>query len=262
MTWHKITTHMIEAIAVNEDRFTLPQIFNVIDLTSLNNDDTEPHILQFAEKAIMPWGQVAAICVYPRFVPLLSKKFANASLSIATVVNFPDGDATLESVLIEIKNTIANGAQEIDVVFPYQHFLSNEPMYAENFIRECKKTCGEKIKLKVILETGMLKDLQCIAEASHCAIKAGADFIKTSTGKVAVGASLPAAAVMLSVIRELSPTYSAGLKVSGGISEIVQAKQYMALAADVMGEHWLTPPTFRIGASKLVDKIIAHCHSS
>ncbi|MEQ1790288.1 MAG: hypothetical protein ABL857_07585, partial [Rickettsiales bacterium] len=151
-----------------------------------------------------------------------------------------------------------DGAQEIDVVFPYSRYLAGETQYAHTFVSSCKAACGDAMTLKVILETGALNDIAIIADACFETLAAGADFVKTSTGKIAEGATLEAAATLLLVIRHMLPQlkHNVGLKISGGIRELQQAAQYIELADRIMGREWVTPDTFRIGASKLVDEIV------
>ena len=170
------------------------RIINLIDLTSLNATDTEVSMATFCKKAKTPLGLVAAICVYPQFVRLMATEFADTSIKIATVANFPQGTESLEEVLAEINRALTDGAQEIDVVFPYTRYLSGNKSYAREFIAACKAACGENITLKVIIESGALHDLAIIKEVSKEVIIAGANFVKTSTGKIAQGASLEAAA--------------------------------------------------------------------
>ena len=157
----------------------MQRMLGLIDLTSLNTDDTEAGIAAFCQKAQLPFGHVAAICVYPQFVRLVSAQFAGTPVKVATVVNFPEGASPLDEVLIEISNALQDGAQEIDVVFPYLRYLAGERQYAHTFIAACKAACGDQIALKVILETGALMDPVLIADASLDALTSGADFIKT-----------------------------------------------------------------------------------
>jgi deoxyribose-phosphate aldolase len=231
------------------------KILSLIDLTSLNDTDTVESITSLCAKALtLQHPHVAAICVYPRFVEVSAKKLIGSEIKIATVVNFPYGtdglDATAETLLLALRQ----GAKEIDVVLPYQRFLTGGKSYAKYFIQQCKAMCNENALLKVILETGVMQDMQLIAEASELSIAAGADFLKTSTGKVAIGASLEAAAVMLLTIKESGKPV--GLKVSGGIKTLSQAQQYLHLANQIMGPAWATPATLRFGASQLLDQLI------
>lgn len=226
-------------------------ILSVIDLTSLNDTDTAETISTLCQKAVTPFGHVAAVCVYPKFVAQVKQQLAKQPVRVATVVNFPTGAEELEDVLRVTQQAIKEGAEEIDLVFPYPDYLRGESAKAYDFVRAVKAACGETVLLKVILETGALQDLMKIAEVSYNVCHAGADFLKTSTGKIATGATLDVAAVMLNVISKIQRPI--GFKVSGGIRTIEQAEQYIQLAKEIMGPDWVTPKYFRIGASRLVD---------
>ncbi len=245
----------LDAVKINEP--LLQRIVSVMDLTSLSDADDESSIAFFSEKARTPVGDVAAICIHRRFVKMMAAQFAGSKVKVATVVNFPEGDAPIETVLIEMNDALEAGAQEIDVVFPYKRFLAGETHFAGDFVSACKAAIGDKALLKVILETGVYTNEDQIVSACETAILGGADFIKTSTGKLAQGASLHAAAAMLLVIMQLRPgsDHEIGLKVAGGIRSVSQAAQYLQLADNIMGKNWVKPSTFRIGASKLVDEI-------
>lgn len=259
MHWNEVIQEHIQALKPVEPNPALMQrLLTLIDFTSLNASDTESSMITFFQKARTPWGHVAAVCVHPHFVKQAVSEFAGTPIQVATVVNFPEGNATLETVLIEITRVLQDGAQEIDVVFPYHRYLAGERQYAQQFIAACKAACGNQVMLKVILETGALLDSAIIADASLDALTAGADFIKSSTGKLTQGATLEAATTMLLVIRHALPqlTHSVGIKMSGGIKDIGQAAQYIELADNIMGRDWVTSKTFRIGTSKLVDEII------
>ena len=229
-------------------------LVELIDLTSLNETDTAETISALCQKAVTPLGHVAAVCFYPRFVKLAKEKLANTPVKIATVANFPHGNESLENVLALIRSAIKDGADEIDVVFPYPFFLQGNKEEAYEFIRQCKAECTDAILLKVILETGALVEAALIAEVSYNVSNAGADFLKTSTGKIAVGATLDAARVMLETIKKIPRPI--GIKISGGVRTIEQALQYIALAEDIMGPGWVSPKHFRIGASQLLDQLL------
>lgn len=239
-------------MAVNEIR---QKIFPLLDLTSLNETDDIASIALLCNKAVRPDAHVAAICVFSQFVKQGVKALQNTPVKVATVANFPQGTHTVAAVTAAIQESIQNGAQEIDVVFPYRSYLAGERKAVQEFIRACKKACGETILLKVILETGALQDLKIIAEASQDMLLAGADFLKTSTGKITVGATLGTADVMLHTIKTLSVELQRplGLKVSGGIRTEQVAMQYIKLAEAHMGAEWVNPRHFRIGASRLFD---------
>lgn len=260
MQWSDAIKPFVSALKpVKNSPELMHRVISLVDYTTLNDKDTDESVLQFVSKAITPIGHVAAVCIFPQFVKLVAMELQNKPIKIATVSNFPSGDESIENCLIEINQALEDGAQEIDVVFPYQRFFAGDEEYARVFVESCKAACGYDVQLKVILETGAYKELNQIAKASGIALQAGADFIKTSTGKISVGATLEAAATMLLVIKELSPHLKRplGFKASGGIREVEQAAQYIELADLIMGRDWTTAKTFRIGASKLVDEILA-----
>lgn len=232
------------------------KIVSLIDLTSL--DDSKTNIVELCKKATTPFGPVASICIYPQFVAE-AKTILPAPIHIATVANFPHGNEPLSHVIHTIKMAIQAGALEIDMVFPYTNFLAGEIVTVRKFVEQCKLTCGEKIILKVILETGALRTEELIKAASREALLGGADFLKTSTGKITVGATLSAARTMLMTMKDMSPELgrSVGLKVSGGIRTIATAIEFIELAEQIMGAGWVVSKTFRIGASQLLDIIVS-----
>lgn len=258
MQWTDAVKEYVDAVKpVKSNAQVAERVYQLIDLTSLNESDSDATIVTLFDKATSQYGHVAAMCISPRFVRMSVAQFSQSKIKTATVANFPEGDLPLEDVLIEIGSALEDGAQEIDVVFPYARYLAGEKHYAHDFVAACKDACGN-VTLKVILETGALGDPAIIADASYEAITAGADFIKTSTGKISDGATLEAATTMLLVIKHALPQLKRriGLKVSGGIRELNQAAQYVALADKILGHDYVTPDTFRIGASKLVDEIL------
>lgn len=259
MQWSDAVREHVEALKpITISPALLRRIVSLIDLTSLNTSDDDTAIAHLLEKARTSLGHVAAVCIYPQFVRMASVQLAGSQVKVATVANFPDGSERLETVLIEIGRAIQDGAQEVDVVFPYARYLAGERQYAHTFVESCKAACGHGVLLKVILETGALADPAIIADAAFDALASGADFVKTSTGKINEGATFEAAATMLLVIRHMNNQLKrpAGLKVSGGIRTIEQAAQYIELADEIMGKEWVTPATFRIGASKLIDELL------
>lgn len=234
------------------------RVLSLLDLTSLHTDDTLTSLQAFAAKAISPQGHVAAVCVLPQVAKGMVDQFAGTKVHVATVANFPEGRSSLETVLVEINTALAAGVQEVDVVMPYARWLAGEQEAVASFVAGIRAACGANVCLKMILETGVLATIDQIASASRMCYMAGADFVKTSTGKVAEGASLEAAATMLLVAREVSGklTRKAGVKVSGGIRHLTQAAEYVLLADQIMGKDKVTAETFRIGASQLVDALI------
>ena len=234
-------------------------ILTLLDLTGLNDSDTEITIADLCKKAVTPYGHVAAVCIYPQFVSQAKNLLRETAVKIATVANFPAGTDSEKDVIASIQKSIQSGANEIDVVFPYQDYLEGKVDEARQFIKACKTTCGEDIILKVILETGAFKDTDHIADASRDILLAGADFLKTSTGKIPTGATIPAATAMIMTIKQMSSqiNHPLGFKAAGGIRTIEQASQYINLATEMMGPNWVQPQTFRIGASQLMDAVIA-----
>jgi len=229
-------------------------LISLIDLTSLAETDSSASIAKLCEKAVTPPVSVAAVCVYPRFVNQAKALLASTSVKIATVANFPQGNASQAMVIAEIAQAVADGADEIDVVTNYRAYQENRSETLVEFLTACKQAC-QAARLKVILETGALTAAQ-IVKASEDAIAAGANFIKTSTGKIAIGATLEAAASMLLTIKASGKTV--GFKASGGIRTPEQAASYLKLAELILGKDYLSPQTLRFGASGLLDALLTN----
>lgn len=229
-----------------------------MDLTSLNEDDTDADIERLCRRADTAHGHPAAVCVYPQFVATACRSLAAMDLGgkvkVATVVNFPRGDAPIAEVTKQIEEALTHGADEIDVVFPWRALLEGDESAGTNLVQACREACGEH-GLKVILETGELGAATRIRRAGELAIDAGADFLKTSTGKVPVNATPEAARILLEAIRDSGR--DVGCKVAGGIATTGDAATYLELATDAMGDDWLAPARFRIGASGLLDDLLA-----
>lgn len=235
------------------------KLIALLDLTSLNDDDTEARIVALCHRAMTPAGPVAAVCVYPRFVALARRTLddlGGQAVAVATVCNFPAGTAPLPEVLAQARQALAEGADEIDVVYPYPALLAGDADSGRLLVRACQQLCGGRALLKVILETGELADPARVRRASLDAIDAGADFIKTSTGKVAINAVVPTAQVMLECIAEQGARV--GFKAAGGIRTLADAQAYLALAEQINGEAWVTPRHLRLGASSLLDDLLHH----
>lgn len=233
------------------------RVLQLMDLTSLNADDSDADIVALCRQAVSPAGSVAALCVYPRFVALAKAtlcELAVADVLVATVVNFPAGGEDVEAAVAETRFCIEAGADEVDVVFPYRAFMAGDVVNGAKLVAACKAACGSKT-LKVIIESGELKTPELIRQASLIAIQSGADFIKTSTGKVTVNATLEAAEVMLKVIQETGAR--CGFKAAGGVKTAADAAAYLALADRIMGAGWVSPQHFRFGASSLLGSLLA-----
>ncbi|WP_207460273.1 deoxyribose-phosphate aldolase [Azospirillum sp. SYSU D00513] len=227
----------------------------LLDLTSLEDADTDGTIQALCRRAVTPAGPVAAVCVWPRFVRTARKALKGSGVRIATVVNFPGGEGTAASVAEETAAAVADGADEIDMVFPYRAFIDGARTLPKGVMHACREACGDKITMKVILESGQFPDPDLLSWAARDAIAAGADFLKTSTGKTKPAATLPAAALLLHAIADAGRPV--GFKAAGGIRDAATAAGYLALAERIMGPDWASPKTFRFGASALLDSLLA-----
>ena len=235
---------------------TAQKALSLLDLTDLSDTCDAAAVDRLCAQAQTRFGNTAAICIWPRFVAQARGILgAGHAVKIATVVNFPSGDLAVAEVLAETKQAIADGADEIDLVIPYRAFLSGNEAAVSAMVAAIKAACTPPVRLKTILETGEIKDAALIRKASDLAIAAGSDFIKTSTGKVSVNATLPAAEIMLTAIRESGKPV--GFKPAGGVRTVADAAEYLTLAASILGEGWATPQTFRFGASGLLGDILS-----
>ncbi|UCZ80187.1 deoxyribose-phosphate aldolase [Pectobacterium carotovorum] len=232
----------------------------LMDLTTLNEDDTDEKVTALCRQANSPAGKTAAICIYPRFIPLAKKilrEQGTPDIRIATVTNFPHGNDDVAIAVAETKAAIAYGADEVDVVFPYRALIAGNAQIGFELVQACKAVCQDAhVLLKVIIETGELKQEARIRQASEIAIDAGADFIKTSTGKVPVNATPESAAIMLKAIRDKGVGERVGFKAAGGVRNAEDAAIYLQLADDIMGAEWATAQHFRFGASSLLASLL------
>lgn len=227
----------------------------LVDLTNLDDTPTPEQIDQLCDRAVGRHGSTAAVCVWPRFVRQATARLAGSEVRVATVVNFPAGGTDVAATVAETTQALADGADEIDLVLPYRAFLSGDVAAAEAMVSAVRAAVAAPARLKVILETGGYPDQDAVRRATRLAIDQGADFVKTSTGKTSASASPEAVRTMLTEIRESG--WPVGIKPSGGIRTLADASAYLALADEIMGEHWATPDTFRFGASGLLDALEA-----
>jgi len=243
---------------------TLKKIFNLIDLTSLNSTDSKRHIISICEKVnnfqtqFPQMPNVAAICVYPNFAKTVSETLKIKDIKIATVTGgFPSSQTFLEIKEHETALAIANGADETDMVISIGEFLEGDYELVFNEIKALKNVMGKK-HLKVIFETGALVDYYKIYVASILAMEAGADFIKTSTGKMQPAATIEAIYVMCLAIKDYYELHKIkiGLKPAGGISNGEQAINFYAVVKKILGTEWLNNNLFRIGASSLANTLL------
>lgn len=228
----------------------------LIDLTELGDDCSVADVDELCARAQTPFGNTAAVCVWPRFVIQSVHLLADTGIEIATVVNFPSGDGDIREVMHETKAVVADGATEVDLVMPYKALLNGDIESVEHMLSTIRAVTDNRAHLKVILETGELGEDEMITKASNLALEEGADFIKTSTGKVAVNATLPAAKLMLAAIKDFGDA-SRGFKTSGGIKSVEGCAAFLSLADEVMGPHWVSKKTFRFGASRVLDDVLA-----
>lgn len=225
---------------------------SLLDLTSLNASDTSHDISQLCHKAKA--HQVAAVCVYPEFVGFAREMLNNTDVSVATVVNFPHGDGSLDQLVEATETALAFGAHEIDLVLPYRQLMQGDLDFCREMLGAVKQASHNFALLKVIIESGELKSPKLINQACELCLQSDVDFIKTSTGKVKENATLEAAGLILKAIRQSGK--ACGFKASGGIRTADQAFSYIQLARSIMGEDWVTPRNMRFGASSLLDSLL------
>lgn len=230
------------------------QALACLDLTSLNEADSAADIAALCARAQTPYGPVAAVCVWPRFVAQ-ARAALPPGIKVAAVADFPDGALDLPRALADIASIAQAGGDEVDVVLPYKALMAGQRSEVAEFLAEVRHA-SRPLTLKVILESGELATPELIREASRLALAAGADFIKTSTGKSPVSATPEAAAAMLQEI-QASGLAHAGFKASGGIRSVAEARVYLDLAARTLGEAALQPQRLRFGASGLLNDILA-----
>lgn len=226
-----------------------------LDLTNLDDDCDEAAVAELCRRAQTPEGSVAAVCVWPRFVPQARAALLHTGVRVATVINFPSGEDDLDEAKGEARAAVFDGADEIDMVIPWRAVLrAGDATMVAGLLHEIKDITGE-VPLKAILETGELKDPVLIGLAAEAAIAGGANFLKTSTGKTPVGATPEAARILLETIARRDR--EVGFKASGGVRTVEQAAAYLALADGILGAGWAGPRRFRIGASGLLGEILA-----
>ena len=252
---------LAEPISAAERTEILKQLLHSIDNTTLEGRDTDERVIALCDKSKKFCNEnlkpVAAVCVYPVFVKLVKQQLAGTGIKTASVAGaFPAGQCPIDIKINEIQYAINEGADEIDMVISRGSFLEGNYQKVYDEIAAIRKTC-KNVHLKVILETGELETLDNIYIASKMAIDAGADFIKTSTGKVTVNATPQAAYVMLTAIAEnLKETGKmVGFKAAGGLSTIDQAVVYARLFKKIVGEKYFTNEYFRLGTSRLTEKL-------
>jgi len=242
----------------------LRMVLNMIDLTTLEGKDTEGKVRQMCYKAahlhdpLPGLPTVAAVCVYPNHVATAVSALKGTGIKVASVATaFPSGNSSLQIKLTDTKMAVDAGADEVDMVISRGRFLQGDYDFVADEISAIKAACG-KARLKVILETGELCTLDNVRQASFIAMEAGADFIKTSTGKISPAATMPVTLVMLEAIRDYyyETGRMVGMKPAGGISKSKLALHYLVMVKETLGDAWLTNQWFRFGASSLANDVL------
>jgi deoxyribose-phosphate aldolase len=246
-------------MTVRSDAEVARLAISLLDLTDLG-DDTSADAAEALCKRARDHG-VAAVCVWPAYVSTCVEALAGTDIRVATVANFPSGEEPEDDVLAVVRIALADGADEIDVVLPYGTWLRGDTDAATQLIDRVRQSISEGADgtagpgiMKVIIESGELPDRAAIDRATHLAIAHGADFVKTSTGKTAVSATPEAAEIILEAIEMCG--LPVGFKASGGIRSVADARIYVELAERVMGDGWISPDTFRFGASAVLDDLV------
>jgi len=262
---HKKTAIILDKYGENNTPAVLKFLYSCIDLTSLNTEDNRESIWRFTETVNDFEGarpdvpNVAAICVYPNFVSTV-KEALTADVRIASVAGgFPSSQTFIEIKIAEVSLAVGDGADEIDIVLNAGAFFEESWEELCREIEEIKAACRNSL-LKVILETGLLKTASNIQKATILSMYSGADFIKTSTGKVYPGATHESVYVICQTIKEYSRIHrkKIGIKVSGGVRTVEDAVKYYTIVKEILGDEWLTPQLFRIGASGLAKNLLEY----
>ena len=272
-TEESVKDALAKIVSVAPDKETLKKCFSLMDLTTLKPDDTPASVSKLVAKVTAltkdypSYPLPASVCVYPNFAPVVKAERPSAELHVTTVAScFPSTQSFLEVKVKECEMAVAAGADEIDIVLSLCSFLSGDWDAASNEIRAMKAAIdaaalkeGRKVVLKVILETGLLKTPGNIANASFLAMEAGADFIKTSTGKVDVNATPEAAWVMCECIRRFAEATGrkVGFKAAGGISTADDAIRYWSIVSSALGPEWLNKEKFRFGVSRVGNSLMS-----
>ncbi|HXH61636.1 MAG TPA: deoxyribose-phosphate aldolase [Fimbriimonadaceae bacterium] len=242
----------------------LRMVVSMTDLTTLEGSDSAGKVRQMCTKAVRPDPRdpsvpaVAAVCVYPSLVSVAKSAVTGSTVKVASVAtSFPSGQIPFDERLDEVRRAVETGADEIDMVINRGAFMQGDYRTVFDEISGVKEACGPA-HLKVILETGELETYDSVRRASHLAMEAGADFIKTSTGKVSPAATMPVTLVMLEAIREhwWDTGRKVGMKPAGGIRSAKQALHYLVMVKETLGDEWLTPDLFRFGASSLLNDVL------
>ena len=237
------------------NRATALRALACLDLTDLSDSTSQEETTRLIARGQTAFGPVAAICSWPAFVSGASQRLRGSKIRLATVINFPAGGEDIERAVDDTREALRDGADEIDLVMPWRALLRGDAALPRAMIEAVAHSLPSGHRLKVIIESGELKDPALIDAASRIAIEGGAHFIKTSTGKTPISATPAAARVMLTAIKEMGKPV--GFKASGGVRTLADAQVYLDIADEIMGPDWVSPDTFRFGASGLLDALLA-----
>lgn len=229
----------------------------LLELTSLNNDDTVERIIALCHRAMTPFGPVASVCVAPRFAGLARRTLDDwqaREIKVVAAVNFPGGTASIQTVESQTQAALMAGADEIDLVYPFRALMAGNRLAGAQMLTACKAICEGRAGLTVTLETGVLRDPQIIHDVCRRVIEVGPAFIKTSTGKVCVNVTPQAARIMIEAIAEMGG--QVGFKAAGGVHTLAQANLYLDMALSRFGPLWFGPDKMRIGAASLLDELL------
>jgi deoxyribose-phosphate aldolase len=233
------------------------QALGLLELTSVNGDDTSERIVALCQRAMTPVGQVAAVCVAARYAGLARRtldQLQAPEVKVVAAINFPGGSLGIAAIERRAHHALQSGADELELVYPYHALLAGDRQIGPELIAACQAQCASRTALTVTLETGVLRDPQIIREVCREAIFAGASFLKTSTGKAIVNATPQATRIMLEAIAETGGQL--GLKVVGGFRTVGEARVYMQMAAARLSPHWLQPERMRLGTTSLLDELL------
>ncbi|MFK3800267.1 deoxyribose-phosphate aldolase [Pseudomonas sp. NPDC088444] len=241
------------------DEEVAQKALGLLELTSLNADDSPERIIALCERALTPVGNVAAVCVSSRFAGLARRTLDTLrarEVKVVAAVNFPSGGASIAMAESEVQSALQVGGDEVDLVYPFHAQLAGNKQIGSEMIAACRAKCGQRAMLTVTLETGVLRDPQIIHSVCHTSIREGAAFLKTSTGKQIVSATPQAARILMEAIAELGS--QVGLKASGNVRTLDEARSYLEMSQARFGTGWLQPERLRLGANSLLDDLLAH----
>ena len=233
---------------------TPKNIIPLLDYTRLNQPDLDSAVAKFCQEAKTKLGNVAAVCVYPEYLSILRQLLAGTSIEKAVVINFPQGSLSNSEPMQTAEKAIEAGATELDWVMPYTDFFAGKQKAVEQHLQAARHLSGD-IRLKIIIESGAFQDQQKLLDAALMCIDCGADFIKTSTGKIDIGATPEAIDTFIAAI-QLRPHSKVGIKISGGVATTEDAQKYIQQICRKLGENWVHPDKIRIGASRLLNDLL------